>query len=218
MEKRKVSFIFIIPIAFCASSLVAEEQTVEAAVAEDQTVEAKVVEDQSVGALFAEEETAKEEVVEKEVKKEDSKFEKFLEKAIEIIFPWPILSLETGYPELFSIDIGLETLFVPIADIARTGPYVAYGYARSTHDNFNRFSAGLALGVMGLFDMHGGVGIGLMPRNHDVLHTWFVEISFRFIILEIKFIGERPLRPSDLVDYYNDTYKEGCKFKIGVSI
>jgi hypothetical protein len=218
MEKRRVFFIFIILIAFCASSLFAEEQTVGAAVAEEQTVEAKIVEDQSVGALFAGEETAKEEVVEKEVKKEESKFEKFLEKAMEIIFPWPILSLETGYPELFSIDIGLETFFIPIADYARTGPYVAYGYARSIHDNFNRFSAGLALGMMGLFDIHGGVGIGLMPRNHDVLHTWFMEISFRFLILEIKFIGEKPLRPSDLVDYYNDTYKEGCKFKIGVSI
>lgn len=218
MEKRRVSFIFIILIAFCTSSLFAEEQTVEATVVEDQTVEERGAEDRTVEALFAGEETAKEEVVEKEVKKEDSKFEKFLEKAMEIIFPWPILSLETGYPELFSIDVGLETLFVPIADIARTGPYVAYGYARSIHDNFNRFSAGLALGAMGLFDMHGGVGIGLMSRNHDVLHTWFVEISFRFIILEIKFIGERPLRPSDLVDYYNDTYKEGCKFKIGISI
>lgn len=218
MEKRKLSFIFVILIAFCASSLFAEEQTVEATVVEDQTVEERVVEDQNVEALFAGEETAKEQVVEKQAKKEKSNFEKFVDKAMEIISPWPILSLETGYPELFSIDIGLETLFIPIPDEARAGTYVAYGYARSIHDNFNRFSAGLALGAMGLFDMHGGVGIGLMPRNHDVLHTWFVEISFRFIILEIKFIGERPLRPSDLVDYYNDTYKEGCKFKIGISI
>ena len=98
MEKRRVSFIFIILIAFCASNLYAEEQTVEAAVAEDQ----------SVGALFAEEETAKEEVVEKEIKKEDSKFEKFLEKAMEIIFPWPILSLEPATRNCFLLILDLK--------------------------------------------------------------------------------------------------------------
>ena len=146
---------------------------------------------------------------------EQSKLSKFLE----FLWPWPILSLETGYPEVFSCDIGLETLFISFDGYeAAMGPYVCYGYARSKNDNFHRFSAGLACGKMGLFDMHGGVGCGLMPKNHEVLHTFFSEISFRFILLELKFIFERPLEPDILADYYNNTYDDGIKFKIGLSI
>lgn len=74
--------------------------------------------------------------------------------------------------------------------------------------------------MMGLIDMHGGCGYGLMPKNHDVLHTFFTEASFRLIIFEFKCIYEKPLKPSNLVDYYNNTYtaKDGYKFKIGLSI
>lgn len=155
---------------------------------------------------------------EEQDEKEESTFEKSFNRAMEIIFPWPILSLETGYPEVFSFDIGLETLFIPVTNEARAGTYFAYGYARSKNDNFNRFSAGLALGMMGLFDAHAGVGIGLMPKNHETLQTWFVEVSYRLFILEIKIIDEKPLKPSGLVDYYNKRYKDVYKFKIGVSI
>ena len=145
---------------------------------------------------------------------EQSKLSKFMEA----LFPWPILSLETGYPEVFSCDIGVETLFIPIDYEARMGPYVCYGYARSKNDNFHRFSAGLACGMMGLFDMHGGMGYGLMPKNHDKLHTMFTEFSFRLFLLELKFIFERPLKPDTLTEYYKKTYKDGIKFKIGLSI
>ena len=84
--------------------------------------------------------------------------------------------------------------------------------------SFNRFSAGLALGMMGLFDAHSGAGLGLMPKNHETLQTWFIEVSYRMFILEIKIIDEKPLKSSSLVDYYNSTYKDGYKFKIGLSI
>lgn len=191
MEKRKLSFIFLILIALCSSNLFAEEED------EEQIIE---------------------ETKEEQPKAEKSTFEKSFDRAMEIIFPWPIISLEFGYPEIFSFDIGLETLFIPITNEARAGTYFAYGYARSKHDNFNRFSAGLALGMMGLFDAHAGVGIGLMPKNHQTLQTWFVEVSYRLFILEIKIIDEKPLKPSSLVDYYNSTYKDGYKFKIGLSI
>ena len=59
---------------------------------------------------------------------------KFYDIFTEIIFPWPILSLETGRPEVFSFDIGLETLFIPVTNEA-----------------------------------HAGVGLGLMPKNHETL-------------------------------------------------
>lgn len=145
---------------------------------------------------------------------EESKLDKFLE----VVFPWPILSLESGYPEVFSADIGLETLFIPIDYEARAGIYFCYSYARSKYDNFHRFSAGLAWGMMGLFDAHGGAGYGLMPKNHEVLHTFFTEISLRMFLLEIKSVYERPLNPANLKEYYKDNYKDGFKFKIGLSI
>ncbi|MCR4899508.1 MAG: hypothetical protein K5907_01660 [Treponema sp.] len=151
-------------------------------------------------------------------KAEKSTFEKSFNRAMEIIFPWPILSLETGRPEVFSFDIGLETLFIPVTYEARAGTYFAYGYARSKKDNFNRFSAGFALGMMGLFDAHAGVGLGLMPKNHETLHSWFVEVSYRMFLLEIKIITEHPIKPSGLVEYYKANYKDGYKFKIGISI
>lgn len=66
--------------------------------------------------------------------------------------------------------------------------------------------------------MHDGVGFGLIPRDHDVLHTWFAEAGVRLFILEIQIIDEKPLKPSALVDYYNNTCKSGFKFKIRVSI
>ena len=188
MEKRKFSFILIILIGLCTVN------------------------------LFAQEETPEEPLVKEEIKAEKSDFKKAFNRAMEIIWPWPILSLESGYPEVFSFDIGLETLFIPVTDEGRAGTYFAYGYARSKNDNFHRFSAGLALGAMGLFDAHGGVGLGLMPKNHETLQTWFIEVSYRMVILEIKIIDEKPLKPSSLVDYYNSTYKDGYKFKIGVSI
>lgn len=198
MEKRKFYLIFFILIGLCAVYLFAQEQSDEASVVEEEIVE----------------ETPEEPVA----KAEKSDFKKAFNRAIEIIWPWPIISLEFGYPEIFSFDIGLETLFIPVTNEARAGTYFAYGYARSKHDNFNRFSAGLALGMMGLFDAHAGVGIGLMPKNHQTLQTWFVEVSYRMFILEIKIIDEKPLKPSSLVDYYNSTYKDGYKFKIGLSI
>ena len=188
MEKRKFYLIFFILIGLCAVN------------------------------LFAQEETLEKPLVEEEAKPEKSEFAKAFNRAMEIILPWPILSLESGYPEVFSFDIGLETLFIPVADEGCVGTYFCFGYARSLKDNFFRFSAGLALGMMGLFDVHGGVGIGLMPKNHETLQTWFIEVSYRMVILEIKIIDEKPLKPSSLVDYYNSTYKDGYKFKIGLSI
>lgn len=176
--------------------------------AQEQSDEASVVEEEIV-----------EETPEKPVAKaEKSDFKKAFNRAMEIIWPWPILSLESGYPEVFSFDIGLETLFIPVTNEARAGTYFAYGYARSKKDNFNRFSAGLALGMMGLFDVHSGVGLGLMPKDHETLHTWFVEVSYRMFLLEIKIITEHPIKPSELVEYYKANYKDGYKFKIGVSI
>ena len=180
MEKRKLSFIFIILIALCSSNLFAEEED----------------EEEKSNFVYACADV----------------FEKLH------ILPWPIISLESGYPEVFSFDLGLETLFIPVADEGCVGTYFCFGYARSLKDNFFRFSAGIALGMMGLFDVHGGVGIGLMPKNHETLQTWFIEVSYRMIILEIKIIDEKPLKPSSLVDYYNSTYKDGYKFKIGLSI
>ncbi|MBO7583043.1 MAG: hypothetical protein J6T20_04570 [Treponema sp.] len=198
MEKRKFYLIFFILIGLCAVNLFAQEQSDEASVVEEEIVE----------------ETPEEPVA----KAEKSDFKKAFNRAMEIIWPWPILSLESGYPEVFSFDIGLETLFIPVADEGCVGTYFCFGYARSLKDNFFRFSAGLAFGMMGLFDVHGGVGIGLMPKNHETLQTWFIEVSYRLIILEIKIIDEKPLKPSSLVDYYNSTYKDGYKFKIGLSI
>ena len=145
---------------------------------------------------------------------EESKLDKFLE----VVFPWPILSLESGYPEFFSADVGLETLFIPVDYEARAGTYICYSYGRSKNDNFHRFSAGLALGMMGLFDIHGGVGYGLMPKNNEVLHTFFTEWSGRMFLLEVKVLFERPLKPAGLTEYYKNTYKDGIKFKIGLSI
>ena len=188
MEKRKFSFILIILIGLCTVN------------------------------LFAQEETPEEPLVKEEIKAEKSDFKKAFNRAMEIIWPWPILSLESGYPEVFSFDIGLETLFIPVDYEARAGTYFAYGYARSKKDNFHRFSAGLAAGMMGLFDVHGGVGLGLMPKNHETLHTWFVEVSYRMFLLEIKIITEHPIKPSGLVEYYKANYKDGYKFKIGVSL
>ena len=198
MEKRKFYLIFFILIGLCAVNLFAQEQSDEASVVEEEIVE----------------ETPEEPVA----KAEKSDFKKAFNRAMEIIWPWPILSLESGYPEVFSFDLGLETLFIPVADEGCVGTYFCFGYARSLKDNFFRFSAGLALGMMGLFDVHGGVGIGLMPKNHETLQTWFIEVSYRMFILEIKIIDEKPLKPSSLVDYYNSTYKDGYKFKIGLSI
>ena len=198
MEKRKFYLIFFILIGLCAVNLFAQEQSDEASVVEEEIVE----------------ETPEEPVA----KAEKSDFKKAFNRAMEIIWPWPILSLESGYPEVFSFDIGLETLFITVADEGCVGTYFCFGYARSLKDNFFRFSAGLAFGMMGLFDVHGGVGIGLMPKNHETLQTWFIEVSYRLIILEIKIIDEKPLKPSSLVDYYNSTYKDGYKFKIGLSI
>ena len=198
MEKRKFYLIFFILIGLCAVNLFAQEQSDEASVVEEEIVE----------------ETPEEPVA----KAEKSDFKKAFNRAMEIIWPWPILSLESGYPEVFSFDIGLETLFIPVADEGCVGTYFCFGYARSLKDNFYRFSAGSALGMMGLFDVHGGVRIGLMPKNHETLQTWFIEVSYRMIILEIKIIDEKPLKPSSLVDYYNSTYKDGYKFKIGLSI
>ena len=182
MEKRKLSFIFIILIALCASNLFAEEED----------------EEEKSNFVYACADV----------------FEKLH------ILPWPIISLESGYPEVFSFDLGLETLFIPVADEGCLGTYFCFGYARSLKDNFFRFSAGIALGMMGLIDMHGGCGYGLMPKNHDVLHTFFTEASFRLIIFEFKCIYEKPLKPSNLVDYYKNTYtaKDGYKFKIGLSL
>ena len=180
MEKRKLSFLFFILIALCASNLFAEEEN----------------EEEKSNFVYACADV----------------FEKLH------ILPWPIISLESGYPEVFSFDLGLETLFIPVADEGCLGTYFCFGYARSLKDNFFRFSAGLALGMMGLFDVHGGVGIGLMPKNHETLQTWFIEVSYRMVIHEIKIIDEKPLKPSSLVDYYKKTYKDGYKFKIGVSI
>ena len=154
MEKRKFYFIFIILVGLCAANLFAQEQNDETVVVEEEIVEEPVAGKESLEAPPAE-----------EAKPEKSEFAKAFNRAMEIIWPWPILSLESGYPEVFSFDIGLETLFIPVTDEGRAGTYFAYGYARSKHDNFNRFSAGLALGMMGLFDAHGGVGLGLMPRN-----------------------------------------------------
>ena len=198
MEKRKFYLIFFILIGLCAVNLFAQEQSDEASVVEEEIVE----------------KTPEEPVA----KAEKSDFKKAFNRAMEIIWPWPILSLESGYPEVFSFDLGLETLFIPVADEGCVGTYFCFGYARSLKDNFFRFSAGIALGMMGLFDVHGGVGIGLMPKNHETLQTWFIEVSYRMIILEIKIIDEKPLKPSSLVDYYNSTYKDGYKFKIGLSI
>ena len=140
------------------------------------------------------------------------------DRAMEIIFPFPIISIETGKPETFSFDLGIETLFIDFNNEGRMGTYICYSYSRSPDDNFNRFSGGLAFGFMGLMEMRGGCGYGLMPKNHDVLHTFFTELSVRLFLLEVKTVFERPLKPSDLVEYYNDRYKDGVKLKIGLSI
>lgn len=207
MEKRKISLLFIILTTLCVSNLFAEEQVEE--YAEELLIE-EAIEDQSEA----------DQTKEDQPKAEKSKFAKAFNNAMEIIFPWPIVSLETGYPEVFSIDLGLETLIIPLSEFGRAGPYFAFGYARSIYDNFFRFSTGFAFGAMGFVDMHGGFGCGIMPKNHEKLYTFFTEFSVRYIIFEVKFMYEKPLEPSNLVDYYKTTYpsEDGYKFKIGLSI
>ena len=157
---------------------------------------------------------------EKTEKKEEAPEKKpvSFDDVMDAIWPWPILSLETGYPELFSFDIGIETLFIPVGHEDRAGLYFCYSYGKSKNDSFHRFSTGVAYGFMGLFDARVGLGVGLMPKNDDTLHTFFIETSFRLFILEIKAVYERPRNPDYLVQYYNSTYDNGLKFKIGISL
>lgn len=66
--------------------------------AQEQSDEASVVEEEIV-----------EETPEKPVAKaEKSDLKKAFNRAMEIIWPWPILSLESGYPEVFLLILDLK--------------------------------------------------------------------------------------------------------------
>ena len=145
--------------------------------------------------------------------KEQSKFDKIMET----IFPFPILVFEFGKPETFSFDIGLDTLFWELDNESRLGPYLLYSFAKTKNDKFHRVSTGLSYGFIGMLEGRAGLGLGWMPKNKEVLQTFFTELSVRLFLLEIKTISEIPLKPGHLKDYYNETYKN-VKFKIGVSI
>lgn len=64
--------------------------------------------------------------------KEQSKFDKIMET----IFPLPILSFEFGKPEVFSFDIGLDTLFWELDNESRIGPYLLYALPKQKTTNF----------------------------------------------------------------------------------
>lgn len=159
------------------------------------------------------------EKTEKTEKKEEAPEKKPISfnDVMEAIWPWPILSLETGYPEQFSFDIGIETLFIPVGYEDRAGLYFCYSYGKSTNDSFHRFSTGAAYGFMGLFDARVGLGVGLMPRNGDTLNTAFFEAVGRLFVIDLKLLCEFPISPGNLKEYYYDKYFP-LKIKIGLSI
>ena len=142
------------------------------------------------------------------------------DKFFETIFPFPILSVSTGKPEFLAADIGVETLFFQIGDDSmesRAGTYFLFSPARSWDTSFFRFSTGLALGMMGLFEYRVGIGYGFMKEQNDFLHTYFYEVAGRLFLLQCKIIFENPIKPDNLVDYYKDRYKP-LKIQIGISI
>lgn len=145
-----------------------------------------------------------------------SDFNDFMEK----VFPFPILSVSTGKPEFLAADIGIETLFLKVGDTStesRAGVYLLFSPSRAWDNTFFRFSTGLALGTMGLMEARGGIGYGFMKEGNDFLHTYFFEGAVRLFILQCKIIMETPLKPDNLVEYYNNQYKN-VKFQIGLSI
>ena len=97
------------------------------------------------------------------------------------------------------------------------GAYLLFSPVLATDNVFFRFSTGLSLGAMGLFEFRFGAGYGFMLEKGDFLHTGFIEGAFRLIMFQLKIIWENPLKPGNLVEYYQNTYDD-VKLQIGISI
>ena len=142
------------------------------------------------------------------------------DKFFDVVFPFPILSLSTGAPEFLAADLGIESLFIKVGDTStetRCGIYLLFSPSRAWDNDFYRFSTGFALGTMGLIEVRAGIGYGFMREETEYLHTSFYEVAARLFLLQCKFIVETPLKPSELVKYYENQYKP-IKFQIGISI
>ena len=139
-------------------------------------------------------------------------------KIMNTIYPLPILSIEFGMPETISFDIGIKSLFIQFNSICRGGAYFCYSKGSTHYDTFNRFSIGMACGIIYLIEFRGGTGYGFMKKDNDLLHIFFTEFGIKFSNVEIMMIFETPLAPTDLVQYYRNTYDKGFKAKIGISL
>ncbi len=134
--------------------------------------------------------------------------------------PWPILSLSTGTPEFLAADLGVDLFFLQVGDNSSEsacGIYMLFSPSISSDNSFFRFSTGLTLGTMGLIEFRGGFGYGFMREQKEYLHTYFYEFAARLIIFQFKVITETPMKPDNLVKYYNNHYKD-IKYQIGISI
>lgn len=134
--------------------------------------------------------------------------------------PWPILSLSSGSPEFLAADVGIDLFFLSLGgngSESSLGTYVQFSPSISSDNSFFRFSTGFAMGIMGLFEFRGGIGYGFMKDGSDFLHTYFYEFAARIIIIQCKIITESPIKPDNLVKYYNNRYNP-VKFQIGISI
>ena len=138
----------------------------------------------------------------------------------ETLWPFPIVSVDTGWPESFSLDLGLELLFHDINSgggvAVRDGIYVLYNYAKGSDNKFYRVSAGYVWSCMFL-EFRAGGGIGFMKENGDLLTTCFAEADARLFLLDVKLLYEIPLGNGYLKDYYRDNYFP-LKFRIGISL
>lgn len=175
----------------------------------------------SVNNLFAEEsnDTQSEEDILKDIQEE---IEEVLnpEKGFnffDVFFPMPIFSLDIGYPENFSFDLGIESLFYHIDSDLRTGVYLLFACSQASDDRFYRFSTGSATGFLGMVEWRLGAGYGTMLKEHEWLHSCFLEAAARIFLLDLKMIFELPIAPADLRNYYWNTYIP-VKFKIGISV
>lgn len=138
----------------------------------------------------------------------------------ETLCPFPIISVETGWPEPFSLDLGLEILFHDIHSgggvMVRDGIYVLYNYAKGSDNKFYRASAGYVWTSM-IFEFRAGGGVGFMKENGELLTTCFAEADARLFLLDVKLLYEIPLGNGYLKDYYRDNYFP-LKLRIGLSL
>lgn len=131
---------------------------------------------------------------------------------------FPCLSIRGGIPDPFSVDAGVNVYFLTpptIEFIVAFGVYTKYSYAKNNDNNFHRFSGGVSLECLGLMGCKAGAGYGLMPRNGERLSTWFIELTGRLFILDLKFMYEFPVSNNELKAYYQENFKP-FKFNIGI--